>query len=76
MVIVLDIRTACDLEAHAPKNVDDLVHHQCERVLAATRRACAREGDVDTLLKQALTLCLALDRVELLTQTLINQTFR
>ena len=28
VVIILDVRTTGDLESHAPKDIDDLVHHQ------------------------------------------------
>ena len=49
VVIVLDIGAASDLEAHARKDIDDLVDHERQRVHSAALPARPGKGDVDPL---------------------------
>ncbi len=66
VVVVFDVRTAGDLEAHAPKDIDDLVDHQRQRMAAAALPARAGEGDVDALGFKRLRLGLIFERAQTL----------
>ena len=53
-MVVLHLRARLDLEAHAQKDLLELVQHLLKRVPTALHRAPARQGDVDALGGEAL----------------------
>src|SRR5262245_50902508 len=74
MVVVLDVWTACNLESHAPENIDDLIDHQRQWMSAAAPPPRARESDVDTLSLKGLRLGLIFDIMKPLFQAFFHET--
>src|SRR4030095_3216730 len=64
VVVVLDVRTTGDLEAHTPKDIDDLVHDRRQRVSSAPLQTRPRKGDVDPLVLERLGSRLLFDLPE------------
>lgn len=52
MIVILDIGAARDLKSHAQKDIDDLIHHQGERVYPTALPAAPGKGDIDFLLAE------------------------
>jgi hypothetical protein len=52
MIVILDIRTTGDLKSHAQKDIDNLIHHQGERVYPTALPAAPGKGDIDFLLAE------------------------
>src|SRR5438309_5158783 len=72
MIVVLDIRAARDLKAHAPEDIDDLVGNECEGMSASPRPTRSGQSDVDALFFQRLRFSLLLDRAEPLFEMLFE----
>ena len=73
VVVGLDIRTLCDRESHADKNILDFIQNKIDRMLLANRNFSARHRDIEGL---ALELALegnCLQTLLVLSQTCFNR---
>src|SRR5262245_4745112 len=74
VVVVFDVRTTGDLESHTPKDIDDLIHHQRQRVNSSSLPTRPGKSDVDPLVFERLGSRLLFDLPETLFDLFLEQS--
>ena len=75
VVIILDVGAARDFKAHAPKDIDDFIDDECERMNASALPARSGKRDIDLLFFERARFGLFFDLNEAFVQALFNEFF-